>query len=254
MTASRKARITHAFDRAADYESHAHVQRRVAKRLANQIAELDLDTTAPALEIGCGTGFLTSSLLDRRPDVLLTVSDLAPAMIARARRLVGERANVTYALIDGETIDATDHYGLIASSLAFQWFEEPTTAIDRIIAALKPGGWLAFSTLVAGSFREWRDAQKGAGLPGLTRRFPDISALIGSNPDIIEAATCHYSLTEQHPDGRSFLRSLKAIGAGTRWSGPAPSHAALREAIRLFEREGASITYEIAEVTIRRKK
>jgi malonyl-CoA O-methyltransferase len=256
MNPSRKDRIARAFDGAADYEAHADVQRIVATRLADHILGLDLDPALPALEIGCGTGFLTKAMLDARPELRLIVSDIAPAMLDRARALIADRPNVSYALIDGEDLDiAPASLGLIASSLAFQWFENLQESVARMMGALAPGGWLAFSTLAAGSFREWTEAQRQAGLEGLTRDYPDyiIFAEIASGTCSVDVV--RYSLSQPHTNAASFLRSLKAIGAHARWRDAAPSSAArLRHAMSLFERQGASISYEIAQVTIRREK
>jgi malonyl-CoA O-methyltransferase len=256
MSPSRKDRIMRAFDSAASYEVHADVQRIVAARLADQRLGLDFNSELPVLEIGCGTGFLTKMLLDARPDLQFTISDIAPAMLERTRILIGDQPNLNYSRIDGEALQSPPStFGLIASSLAFQWFETPRESIGYMIDALAPGGWLAFSTLASGSFREWSEAQREAGLDGLTRDYPD--AAIFSEPiqtnctvDIVR-----YSLSQPYSDGRSFLRSLKAIGAHARWRDVRPSSPAkLRHAMKLFERQGASISYEIAQVTIRRGK
>lgn len=254
MLSSRKARITRAFDSAEDYDVHAVIQREVAKRLAQRIAALDIDAAAPALEIGCGTGFLTRTLIDQWPDLKLTASDIAPAMLKRTREVIGENPALRYELLDGEQLDTPGRYGLIASSLAFQWFEDAPAAIGRIVGSLRPGGWLAFATLIDGTFREWTSVQQLAGIPPLTRDFCDIAMLTGAIPQECELSTDRYSLTEQHADGLSFLRRLKAIGAASRWNeAPSPT-GALREGIRRFERAGASVTYEIAEIVIRRRK
>jgi malonyl-CoA O-methyltransferase len=257
MQPSRKNRIVRAFDRAPAYDANALIQRTVADRLAARLQTLDLDLSTPALEIGCGTGFLTASLLDRWPDLSLTVSDIAPAMVDRAKNLIGNRVNVRFAVIDGEKLDLdTEELGLIVSSLAFQWFETPCESIDRLIDTLQPGGWLVFSTLAAGSFREWAGAQRQAGLDELTPDYPG-AALFQQIADDHDAAAdiTQYSLSQRYPDGMAFLRSLKAIGAGARWGRAAPSSPAqLRNAIALFEQQGASISYEIAEIAIQRRK
>jgi malonyl-CoA O-methyltransferase len=43
------------------------------------------------LEIGCGTGFLSEALLARLPAASLTATDIAPAMLERARQRLGAR-------------------------------------------------------------------------------------------------------------------------------------------------------------------
>ncbi len=256
MLPSRKARITNAFDRANGYDTHAIIQRDVVGRLAERIAALPIDPAMPALEIGCGTGFLTERLLETWPNLRLTISDIAPAMLDRARETIGERPNISYACIDGEQLDiAAGSIGLIASSLAFQWFETPAESVARMIKTLNPGGWLAFSTLVAGSFREWAEAQDKAGTAGLTRSYPETSVYRQIASGTCEVEIERYTLTEAHPDGLRFLQGLRSIGAGARWdSATPPSAVGLRRAIRLFEQHGARISYEIAQVVIRRVK
>ena len=254
MQPPRKARIARAFDRAEQYENEAKIQRVVAARLAERIMRLDVDPLVPALEIGCGTGFLTKALLDAWPTLALTVNDIAPAMLDRTRESIGELPNLSYRLGDGEHFEgAPGSFGLITSSLAFQWFECPAAAIARLCAMLRPGGWLAFATLTAGSFREWKEAQREAGLAGLTRDYPDASALAEAIPSNSSVDVQSYCLQQSFADGLAFLRSLRAIGADARWE-PSPSSAALlKRAIRLFEQQGASVSYHIAEIVIRRE-
>jgi|KBSSwiS6_1023812.scaffolds.fasta_scaffold19509_1 malonyl-CoA O-methyltransferase len=254
MTAPRKLRVANAFDRANDYERHADIQRIVAERLASRIIALDIDVTAPALEIGCGTGFLTKALLDRWSSLRLTVNDVAPSMLDRTRSLIGERNNVRYLLFDAERLTAAPaSFGLIVSSLAFQWFDHPAGTANRLAHMLRPGGWLAFSTLDAGSFREWLDAQRGAGLPGLTRDYPEAD-FFAEIKEPFQVGIDRYTLRQSYPNGLEFLRSLKAIGAATPWSrGASSGTRSLRKAIDLFERQGSTVTYEIAEIVIRRE-
>lgn len=256
MDLSRKTRVTGAFERARDYDSHAVIQRQVADRLALRLVNLAVDSTAPALEIGCGTGFLTRRILEVWPDLPLTVSDITPAMLDRVRGSIGDRPNIRYALLDGEKLDAeAASLGLIASSLAFQWFETPADSVSRMVTTLRPGGWLAFSTLVAGSFREWSDAQDQAGIAGLTRRYPETRLYLGIAPGTCDVQVDCYTLRQTHRDGLAFLQSLKAIGANAGWDSSRPvSTTRLRRAIDLFERAGATISYEIADVIIRRVK
>ena len=246
MSSARKTRIAQAFDRAEGYDAHARIQREAARQLAAKVATLPIDSKLPALEIGCGTGFLTEALLAGCSPRRLLASDIAPAMIARARQRLGDRPGLDFELIDGEAPPAppAGGWGLIASSLAFQWFEQPAAAIDRLAEMLAPGGWLAIATLAPGSLAEWSTALRTAGLGAVARDYPDPATL---HP---HAEIRCYDIVEQHRDGRAFLHSLKAIGAATRWNGTA-SPAGLRHAISAFEQGGAAITYRIAELIVR---
>jgi len=259
MSVDRKTQIIRAFDRAEHYDSHAHVQKIVAQRLAQRIAGLDIDLALPAWEIGCGTGFLTEAILERRPDLKLTISDIAPAMVDRVRLRIGEKPTLRYATIDGEQPEVAPDggYGLIASSLAFQWFDDLQLSIARFQAMLAPGGWLVFTTLAAGTFVEWRTAERDAGRTISTRDYPTADAMRASCPENCGMEINIYPLTAVHPDGMAFLRGLKAIGADTAWQSaePQPSKS-LRKAVALLEHShenGVQVTYEIAEVVVRRK-
>jgi malonyl-CoA O-methyltransferase len=255
MSTTRKALIARAFDRAEDYDAHAHIQRSAAEYLAARIAGLGIDPSRPALEIGCGTGFLTEALVTRWPSLSLTASDVAPAMIERTRSRIGD--TIAYAIIDGEDPGgiADSGYGLIASNLAFQWFADLGSTLSRLTACLAPGGWLVFSTLAAGTFREWTKAQTAAGIIGLTRTYPDLGMIEAMTPAGTRIDVSGYLLKEQHASGRDFLRGLKAIGAATAWDrSGAPGTAPLRKAIKTFEDGGATISYKIAEVAIQRPR
>ena len=91
--------VAQAFGRAADYDAHADVQRIVAGRLADRVATLALPAEARVLEIGCGTGFLGAALIDRLPGARWTMTDVAPAMLARAQARFAGRGGIAYAVM-----------------------------------------------------------------------------------------------------------------------------------------------------------
>lgn len=250
MTSRRKPAITRAFDRAEDYDAHAHIQRGAAKRLAALITELPPPAGA-ILEIGCGTGFLSAELVRAFPSSPLILSDISEAMVRRTRAAIGEAANIGYRVFDGERPDAPpgQGFGLICSSLAFQWFEDPGGAIARLCDLLAPGGHLAFATLAAGTFAEWREAHARSDLSPATRDYPTAAEIAALCPPAMRIRIEAQTLVERHPDGRAFLRGLKAIGAHTPWEPRPPlPPAAMRGVLRAFEEQGATATYEIAHV------
>jgi len=233
-------KVAHAFDRAADYDAHADVQRIVADRLAARIAALPLPVAPRVLEIGCGTGFLGAALIDRLDGARWTMTDIAPAMLARTQARFAGRDGIGYAVADGEAPDVAGGFDLIVSSLAAQWFADLPGAIHRWRSLLVPGGRIAFTTLAAGSFAEWRAAH-GEIAPG-TPDYPTAATLAAIGLDVaIE------TLPVRHGDARDFLRSVKAIGAGT----PRPGHrpltpAQLRAVMARFDSSGATASYVVA--------
>ncbi|TZG27198.1 methyltransferase domain-containing protein [Sphingomonas montanisoli] len=251
MIPTRTDRIARAFGAAQGYDSAASVQRVVASELAQRITSRALSAAPKVLEIGCGTGFLTGALAPRLPDADWTVSDLAPEMIDRARDRLGLVAD--YRVIDGADpavgLDGDARFDLICSSLAFQWFGDLRDAIARNVALLRPGGLLAFATMAAGSFDEWRAAVGGdTGVP----HYPDAAAIRDMAPagTMIEVETGAWQWCPG--SGRAFLASLKAIGAGVAADGYRPlSPGALRAALDRFDAAGATVSYHITFAFVR---
>lgn len=232
--------VAEAFGRATEYDRHALVQRRVVAALAERIAALPLPPRPRVLEVGCGTGLLGAALIDRLPAAHWLLTDLSPAMVERTRRRFAGRPQVHVEVMNGEHPTVAGPFDLVCSSLAAQWFGDLPTAIARLRALLAPGGTLIFTTLAAGSFEEWRQAH-GDRASGV-RDYPDKRELAALGLDVrIDAYPA------RHGDAREFLRSLKAIGAGTPRPGHRPlSPAELRKVMERFDRAGATATYVVA--------
>ena len=254
MNARRRQRIGAAFAAAADYDRNARVQAWAARGLARRIAGLPLPPAPRLLEIGCGTGFLTDALAAQGIGGRWLITDLAPAMLERARaRIAALPASVApaerrFAPLDGErgAMPAEGPFDLVCASLAFQWFDDLDGAVRRLATWLAPGGWLAFTTLADGTFAEWRAAHAALGLAPGTPAYPGPAALAALLPG---ATVSVERIDEPHANARAFLGAVKAIGAGT----PAPGHrplgpGALRAVMRAFEAGGATARYAIATV------
>jgi len=249
---TRRARIGAAFAAARDYDRHARVQQAVARGLAGRIAELRLPAGARVLEIGCGTGFLTAELVRLGLGQRLLVTDLAPAMIERARGAVGEAPGRQFRVLDGEhgARPGEAPFDLIASSLTFQWFDDLPAAVARLTGWLAPGGVLAFTTLAAGTFAEWQDAHEALGIAAGTPTFPGRAALACVMPEVALA-----TIAEPQGSARAFLHAVKAIGAGTAASGHRPlPPGQLRQVMARFEAGGARATYQVATCLLRKEE
>ena len=248
MNAQRRDRIGAAFDAARDYDAHSPVQARIAASLARRIGTLALPREASVLEVGCGTGHLTEALAREDIGGTWLVTDLAPAMLDRARARLGDSPARRFAVLDGEHGPTPPEapFDLVCSSLAFQWFEDAGRGAARLMDWVHPGGWLALATLGEATFHEWREAHAALGLQPGTVPLPTpgrIAALFPGAQVITETET------ETHADARDFLHALKAIGAAT----PAPGHrpltpGTLRRVMRTFENAGATATYQAVTV------
>ncbi|PNU02275.1 methyltransferase domain-containing protein [Novosphingobium guangzhouense] len=250
---SQRNRIRSAFGSAPDYEGHARIQRDVAATLAARIAGLDLAPAPRVLEIGCGTGFLTRALIERGIGGDWLVTDIAPEMVERCRAAAppcDASRTLRFATLDGEhgTPEGAP-FDLICSSLAMQWFDDTPAALARLAQWLAPGGHLVITTLGPRSFGEWRAAHAAQGIAPGTPAFAAVDAFATLSPETLIVE----DVTERHPDPRSFLRAVKAIGAGT----SAPSHrpltpAQLRSVMARFAQSGCEVTYEVVTCHLHR--
>jgi malonyl-CoA O-methyltransferase len=217
---SDKARIAAAFTRQAEaYDSVATIQREVAQRLARRIARRLPAPPARILEIGCGTGLLSAELAALFPQAELLLTDISPAMLARARARLGHRAE--YCVVDGEHPKGmAGGFDLIASSLAMQWFGDLSAALARLSQLLAPGGHLHFATLGAESFAEWRAAHAALGLACGLHAYPTAAAFPW--PPGVGGTIEEEWLRESHASGQAFARALKILGASEPSSGHRP--------------------------------
>ncbi|WP_340314430.1 methyltransferase domain-containing protein [Rhizorhabdus argentea] len=255
MTATpldRPARIAAAFGRAHRYEEAAAVQRAAAVALARRIAAAELPPRPRILELGCGTGFLTRAIAEAIGPARWTVTDIAPAMLERARAALDFDAD--FRVADGEAVDpALGAFDLIASSLAFQWFEDMPGAVARLADRLCDAGLLAFTTMAAGSFPEWTAALAAEGLSSGMPAYPDQAALRSIVPQHLSGEIEVVDMAEPQRDARSFLHGLKAIGASIPATGYRPSPpAALRRAMARFDAGPRIVTYRIGFCLLRR--
>ncbi len=119
-------------------------------RTAGERAAWDriLDLVVPArakldaLDVGCGTGFLTFELAGRGHRV--TGIDFAPAMIAEARRKAAERG-LSARLEEGDAEQlpfAAASFDLVISRHLLWTLPHPEAAIDEWIRVLRPGARL----------------------------------------------------------------------------------------------------------------
>jgi len=106
--------------------------------------------TAPdtVVDLGCGPGDLTATLAERWPTARVTGVDNSPEMIARARRLAGDR--LAFVQADAATWTPDTPPDVIVSNALFQWVPGHRDTLTRLAAALPSGGLLAFQ--VPGNF------------------------------------------------------------------------------------------------------
>ncbi len=206
-----KQRVRESFERAAtSYDDAADLQRQVCDHL---LADFDPDPEpANIVDAGCGTGYGARLLRSRWPATHLTAIDFAPAMLAYAR----SEADFCLAA-DIEALPCHDEsFSLWWSSLTVQW-----CAADKVFAearrVLRPGGWLALSTLGPDTFAELREAFSGIDRYRHTLTF-SAPALIGealAEAGFTDVRLHRRMISLHYPNLKALLRAVKDIGANS---------------------------------------
>lgn len=141
------------------------------------MALLDPRPGETVLELAAGlgeTGFLAAERL--RPDGLLLSTDVAPEMLAAARRRAAELGveNVEFRQVDATAIDLPDAaVDGVLCRFGIMLVPEPARALGEITRVLRPGGRAAIAVWASSEENDWMTASGRAALElGLTER-PD---------------------------------------------------------------------------------
>jgi len=147
MTDVVKQQVAAHWDRRAPTfdDDFGHSIRTPAERKAwDRILDLVLRERTPgdALDVGCGTGFLSFELAARGYRV--TGIDFAPSMLAEARRKAAERAvAIRFEHGDAEQLTfPSQTFDLVITRHVLWTLPHPDLAIDEWIRVLRPGGRL----------------------------------------------------------------------------------------------------------------
>lgn len=195
---------------AATYDAHAKLQRELADDLALNLCRFQTRFDR-VLEVGAGTGFLTTRLSRDCGIGTYYINDLSAELAQSAKR--NAQANhascIDFELLsgDGEHIAWPDDLDLVASSSCVQWFKNPLSLIDSAAESLVDNGMLAFTTFLPGTFHE-TESLLGVGLA-----YPDVDLwrkkllehFVTLHLDV-QTRVCHFD------SPRDVLKHFKATG------------------------------------------
>ncbi len=127
------ADVTDRWDAALYDDRHAFVH-----RMAGGLVDLlDPRPGERILDLGCGTGPLARRLADAGADVVGV--DSSPAMVERARAAYPD---LRFDVADATTMAFDRPFDALFSNAVLHWVRPPEAAVDRMFAALRPGGRL----------------------------------------------------------------------------------------------------------------
>jgi trans-aconitate methyltransferase len=107
----------------------------VWKKAEDLIDLLDPRPGEHILDLGCGTGHLTSQIAERGAEVIGL--DASASMIAQARQ---NYPKLRFVLGDARTFELGREFEAVFSNAALHWIPESALVIAGVAGALKPGG------------------------------------------------------------------------------------------------------------------
>jgi len=254
VASTRRQTIRTAFDKAAGtYDAAAFLQQEIARRLDERLELMQIQP-ATILEAGCGTGYAFPLLRQRYPEASLVGLDLAPGMLAQARRQCpeasrlrrwgralgfGRMAGKACPMVCGDLEHlplARSSVDMVWSNVTLQWVASLETAFREVHRVLRPDGLFAFTTFGPDTLKELRAAFAGVDGHGHVNRFTDMHDIgdllvyAGFANPVMEMER----ITLTYAELRDLLREIKAIGAHTVLDGQRQGMMG-RQAWRQFE-------------------
>lgn len=218
MTASFDPRhVRRAFSRAAhSYDAAAALQREVEKRLLESLDYMESRQPQVVLDVGSGTGHASAAMKKRWPKAQVIALDLAPPMLAEAKKQAGWWKPFSRVCADAQALPLADQsVDVIFSNLCLQWVEDLPAVFAGFRRVLKPGGLLVCSTFGPETLIELRDAFAAAdSTPHVSRfapiaQFGDALMMSGFRDPVLDRDL--FTLT--YADMDALMHELRAIGA-----------------------------------------
>lgn len=140
----------------SSYHQEAVVQKDIAKKLAEAIINIHPHNLTRALEIGCGSGFLTKETLTRTQINELFLNDIADSAQIETEKVLAKlhSTNHRFILGDAEQIDFPSELDLIFSSSCLHWFNDLQGFFEKAHGLLQDEGLLAYSSFGENNFEE----------------------------------------------------------------------------------------------------
>jgi len=119
------------------------------------IERLPFDVAAELefVDLGAGTGLVTSMLLERFPNSRVTLVDVSENMLEQARiRLESYSDRLSWVVSDFERVEFVSSYDAVVSSLAIHHLNAAGKRVlyEKVFGSLKPGGWFLNADEVEG--------------------------------------------------------------------------------------------------------
>ena len=245
-----KALVAQRFAKAGQsYIEQAVVQKQISAQLFEYLKMYCPQSLPSVLEIGCGSGNLTHLFHSYFQVDQLFLNDL----YADVDQHFSTIENIAWLIGDIEQLHLPQSLDAVISSSALQWMTDLPTLLHRIHDALKPKGYLGFSTFGENNLIEIKkltgQGLNYVGLESLKRQLEQ------QGFEILLIQQDHKQVYFDHP--KSVLQHLKATGV----TATAKSHRWTKQSLQQFysdyqqfyDEQGFRLTYHPIYVIARRK-
>jgi len=119
------------------------------------LARLGLSGEERVLDAGCGSGRVTSILLEQLPEGQVVAVDGSPSMVAKVREVL--RPQDEALVSDLTALEVERPVDAVFSSAVFHWIADHDLLFSRLHATLVPGGRFAAQCGGAGNIADFRE-------------------------------------------------------------------------------------------------
>ena len=245
-----KALVAQRFAKAGQsYVEQAVVQKQISAQLFEYLKSYCPKTFDSVLEIGCGSGNLTHLFQTHFQFDQLFLNDLYEDVDQHFSTI----QNIAWLIGDIEQLELPSELDAVISSSALQWMTDLPKLLHRIHDALKPKGYLGFSTFGENNLIEIKkltgQGLNYVGLESLKRQLEQ------QGFEILLIQQDHKQVYFDHP--KSVLQHLKATGV----TATAKSHRWTKQSLQQFysdyqqfhDEQAFRLTYHPIYVIARRK-
>lgn len=129
---------------ADEYQQHSSIQYEAAKLL---LSKVKLTGSEQVLDVGCGDGKISAIIAAQIPEGSALAVDVSPQMIEFAKMNFPKSSysNLSFLLEDAQELNYDQHFDLVFSSFAIQWFLNKSAFLKGACKSLKTSGHLALT-------------------------------------------------------------------------------------------------------------
>lgn len=122
--------------KAGGYQDNSSLQRKWA---LESLEVFSFDKNDKVLDLGCGTGSITTEIAPKVPFGMVIGLDISESMLTYAREHY-QGSNIIYMQGDARNLPFIEQFDKVTAFLSLNWINEQQQALRSLYMALKPGG------------------------------------------------------------------------------------------------------------------